>query len=237
MRAIKKPKTLVIIILCLTALLQVGMICYIYSKENTPETKTNFDLYMEIQNMDYCELGVEPLNFLIPSEWKEQWVTESQLIEQIKQHYSDSNITDSYDYKDKIIYRRTDTTIQIIKKDDLYINYMFFDDSDYEISTDIDQTQAFLTNKEFDLDNISINKLLLYAEKNTQPDPFVSFSIQNNNLNSDGDNGYIVIKGSPDGKKFAILSVSMSDEFFDNHPGLDKKITESLAGCAIKSGM
>ena len=119
MKSIKKlPKTAVIIILAVLALLQL---LYIILSAR-PKEKTDFDIYLETQSLPLYSIGLEQFSFSVPQQWADSWTDSSSLAEDMKNYYLNNDGSSEYSYEDKVICVRNDSSIQIIKRGEFYIN-------------------------------------------------------------------------------------------------------------------
>lgn len=225
MKSIKKlPKTAVIIILAVLALLQL---LYIILSAR-PKEKTDFDIYLETQSLPLYSIGLEQFSFSVPQQWADSWTDSSSLAEDMKNYYLNNDGSSEYSYEDKVICVRNDSSIQIIKRGEFYINLAVADCPYQGISYSKIFSSDYLASLGLDTEGIQVCEFRGGNQPGGNIPDYSVYSIKNYNLHSFVENGFMVVLKSQDKSRLALLTVSMSDGTVEKYPGLDRIITESL---------
>lgn len=172
---------------------------------------TDYDKFLEVQNMSFKEIKGNEFSFCVPQIWADSWLENNSATK------NDENI---------ITYSNNDNKIIVEKQNDFYVEFQSFDNDkeDSVTSFDVSQVTDYLTENNFDLENIEITKLIESENDEENKKYYSLFSLKNGNFNSENDNGYLIVSASSDMKKLGVLMVSMSDEYI----GLDRIIVTSI---------
>lgn len=208
---------LIIIAIIFTCILLV-------KSESVNDHGSNFKRYLNTKSQSYISKNVMCFSFKMPEEWDNNKKLESDIIEEMKAFYAaHANDSSSYNYSDCIIFDQDQYFFQLIQKDKIYLNIKVTDGSSLPKESDID---SFIEEKEYDMNGSRIGKLL-QSDSNR-----IIYRIYNNRFDgsysSDPCTGYLTLCLSKKESKIAILSIMVSDEIFNNFPGLDRILAEGL---------
>ncbi len=220
-----------IISIFILVLILVIQLFFIFHITMTPQ-KTTYYKYKELKNksLDKIEIGI--FSFSIPQEWIGNSVEEKDILQDIKTYYLE-NDTDDYLYDDKFIEHKSNNSYQLIKKDDLYIDfkttYCFIDGIELDYPPiNIDDLTTLLKEAGFDTEKLTVGRVIEGQQvSDDHADDHMLFSVRDERFEAEGANGYLMIK-KPENGSFGILLAVMSDSFYDEYPCADKMIAESL---------
>lgn len=226
----KKLKKILLIILAIVFVVQLYMFfCVKWSQQHT-----DYDLYKNTKSMQLDTLELGCFSFSVPSDWMNKCINHEDLIEEIKKHYMENDSVEDYDFHDKYILSKTDDSIQIIKQDDFYVNVKLYHYDSVFLSLGLAPNilEDNLASRDFDMDGVEIIKTIgSYYGGETVPDNEPEFqlcSVKDSKFESKGNNGYIMIMIDRAKQQAAVMSVSMSDEYYERYIMLDRIIIDSL---------